>query len=42
MEALPDLAKDFKAGDEQRTIVVTVRDEVGKSLFRASLTLDAG
>ncbi|HEV7436258.1 MAG TPA: hypothetical protein VGO22_15515 [Pseudorhizobium sp.] len=42
IEALPGLAKDLKLGVQHHWIAVIARDETGKSLFRASLTLDAG
>ncbi|WP_024350990.1 DUF6894 family protein [Aurantimonas coralicida] len=42
IDALPDIAKSVVPRDDHRTISVTVRDETGTSIFRASLTLDAG
>ena len=42
IEALPDLAKDLRPDVQRHSIIVSVRDEAGKNVFRASLTLDAG
>ncbi|MEH6717313.1 MAG: hypothetical protein V7704_00415 [Aurantimonas endophytica] len=41
VDALPDLARDLILGDEHHTIVVLVRDEAGRKIYRASLTVDA-
>lgn len=41
IEALPDLARDLRSDVERHSIIVLVRDEAGKNVFRASLTLDA-
>ena len=42
IEALPDIAKFVLSNGDHRVIAVTVRDEAGKNVFQASLTLDAG
>ncbi len=42
IEALPDFARDLRLENSDNTITVTVRDEAGKIVFHASLTLNAG
>lgn len=42
IEALPDIAKSVLPDGDHHVITVTVRDESGKSVFEASLTLKAG
>ena len=37
--ALPDMARDKMPDGERRTFVVTVRNEVGEVIYRATLTL---
>jgi hypothetical protein len=39
VSALPDIARDAMPDEERRDFMVTMRDESGKPIFRASLTL---
>jgi hypothetical protein len=38
-KALPDLARDALPGDDQKTFIVSVRDEAGQVVLRAALSL---
>ncbi|MEF2551343.1 hypothetical protein VQ042_08200 [Aurantimonas sp. A2-1-M11] len=42
LEALPDMARGLDPEGRQHTITVTARDEAGRYVFRASLTMEAG
>lgn len=39
LDALPDMARDVLPDGDQRRLVVSVRDETGQVIYRASLTL---
>ena len=38
-KALPDLARDALPGDDQKTFIVSVRNEAGQVVLRAALSL---
>lgn len=38
-KALPDLARDALPGGDQKTFIVSVRDEAGQVIIRAALSL---
>ena len=41
IDALPDVARDALPDGDHHIITVTVRDEAHRTIFRASLTLEA-
>ncbi|MBC6716886.1 hypothetical protein H9Q09_11775 [Aurantimonas sp. DM33-3] len=42
VNALPDIAKSAVLDGEHHLLAVTVRDEAGNRIFKATLTVDAG
>ncbi|WP_376768057.1 DUF6894 family protein [Jiella pacifica] len=42
IDALPDVARDVLPDGDHHVVTVTVRDEAHRTIFRASLTLEAG
>ncbi|MEE1655576.1 hypothetical protein VB618_05150 [Microvirga sp. CF3062] len=38
-KVLPDMARDALPGDDQKTFIVSVRDEAGQVVLRAALSL---
>ena len=41
IRALPDVARDVMPDGDHRTILATIRNEAGKAIFRAELSLTA-
>lgn len=39
LQALPDMAKDLQPSSEPEVVIVTMRDEHGAALYRATLTI---
>ncbi|MGU3664534.1 DUF6894 family protein [Methylobacterium sp. A49B] len=40
LQSLPDMAKDLHPSSEPETVTITVRDESGTALYRATLTIE--